>query len=102
MDAQRTIWEAGIAALSGDTTESVRLYHEGRRALRERGVRFMLALSGIDMALLLPGEKETADAVVEAQEILAELGATPFLERLERAQVPPPSVQTATKAVAAV
>lgn len=47
------------------------------------GVRFMLALTGIDMALLLPGEKETADAASEARQILVELGAQPFIERLD-------------------
>jgi hypothetical protein len=35
------------------------------------------------MAVLLPEESITSDAVAEAREILAELGAKPFLERLE-------------------
>jgi hypothetical protein len=91
IDAQRTVSEAGIAALSGDMAQALSLYREGRRALRERGVRFMLALSGIDMALLLPDEKETADAVAEAREILTELEARPFLDRLEQALRPSPA-----------
>jgi class 3 adenylate cyclase/tetratricopeptide (TPR) repeat protein len=83
VDAQRAVFQAGIAALAGDVSESVRLYREGRRALRDIGVRFMLALSGIDMALLLPAEKETAESASEAREILVELGARPFIDRLD-------------------
>jgi class 3 adenylate cyclase/tetratricopeptide (TPR) repeat protein len=84
-NALRIVFQAGVAALDGRMAEALGLYREGRDRLRERRLRFMLALSGIDMATLLPGEPETAEAVAEAREILTELGARPFLERLEQA-----------------
>jgi hypothetical protein len=46
-------------------------------------MRFVEALSAIDMATLLPDQPETADAVAEARELLTALGARPFLERLD-------------------
>jgi class 3 adenylate cyclase/tetratricopeptide (TPR) repeat protein len=84
-NAQRMVFLAGISALAGEPQEALRHYREGRARLREKGIRFVLALTGIDMAILLPAEPETAEAVAEAREILTELGAKPFLERLEKA-----------------
>jgi tetratricopeptide (TPR) repeat protein len=84
-DAERLVFAAGVAALQGERGEALRLYRDGRRSLREFGIKFMLALSGIDMALLLPGEADTADAIVEARAILTEIAAAPLIERLEAA-----------------
>lgn len=90
-DAQLTVFAAGLAALEGDTPNALALYNDGRRVLRDNGLRYPLALSGIDMALLLPGESATAEAIVEAREILTELRAATFLERLEAAAANTPS-----------
>jgi len=85
VNAHRMVANAGIAALAGDATEALRLYRDAQRNLRERGMRFVLALAGIDMATLLREQPETAEATAEAREILTEIGAKPFLERLEEA-----------------
>jgi len=84
-DAHDLVFGAGIAALEGDRPVAARLYREGRQALRDYGLRFPLALSGIDMAVLLADEQATDEAISEARQILTELGAAPFLERLEAA-----------------
>ncbi len=61
----------------------------------------MLALSGIDMALLLPGEKETAEAASEAREIFVELGARPFIDRLDTLLETVPAGSTAAMDITA-
>lgn len=95
LNAQKGVYKAGLAALAGDPS-AVGLYREGRRALRDRGLRFVLALSAIDMATLMPDEPDTTEAVAEAREILGELGARPFLERLDALVSAAPTAATAS------
>ena len=83
---RRTAFRAGIAALEGRSPEARSLYAEARRGLLDRGVAFEAALVAIDMATLLgPGDPDAAAAASEARPILEQLGARPFVERLEAA-----------------
>jgi tetratricopeptide (TPR) repeat protein len=82
-DVQEKVLTAGVLALEGNKRDALRLYQEGRRTMRDGGLRFPLALTAIDMAILLPGEAATHEAVAEGRGILTDLGAKPFLERLE-------------------
>jgi len=54
-----------LAALRGETPEALRLYRDGRRGLADRGLDFLLALSAIDMATVLPDGEATAEAIAE-------------------------------------
>jgi hypothetical protein len=82
-DTLRQLMEAGLAALDGRTDEAVLLYQRSGEAFRELGLRFDVALIGIDMATLLDHSlMEVQQAVQESRVILSELGAIPFLERL--------------------
>ncbi len=103
LNAQRTVFRAGLAALRGETPEALRLYRDGRRGLADRGLDFLLALSAIDMATVLPDGEGTAEAVADARTVLGDLGARPFLERLdsliaERAGDAPPLAAEASGA----
>ena len=83
---RRTAFRAGIAALEGRAPEARSLYAEARRGLLDRGVAFEAAVVAIDMATLLgPGDPDAAAAASEARPILEQLGARPFVERLEAA-----------------
>jgi class 3 adenylate cyclase/tetratricopeptide (TPR) repeat protein len=74
---------AGLAALTGKTEGAVRLYREALDAWGSLGLRFDVALVGIDMATVLDHSlMEVQQAVQESRVILSELGAIPFLERL--------------------
>ena len=64
LNAQRTVFRAGLAALRGDAPEALRLYRDGR-GLADRGLDFLLALSAIDMATVLPDGEATAEAIAE-------------------------------------
>ena len=86
VDAQRTWMRAAIAALEGDRGEALARYRDARHSLQELGLRFELALVGLDMAHDLgPGEAEVDDAIAEARQIFEDLRARPLLERLEAA-----------------
>jgi hypothetical protein len=82
-DALLLLMDAGLAALDGRTDEAVHLYQRARAALLELGLRFDIALIGIDMATVLdPSLMEVQQAVQESRVALSELRAMPFLERL--------------------
>ena len=84
VEADRTVIQAGIAALEGRSADAISLYRVARRAWRDLGLVWDEALCGLDMALFLGHEDpEVAAAAASAREILVELGATPFVERLE-------------------
>jgi hypothetical protein len=81
---------AGLAALEGRTAESLSLYREALRGWEDLGLPWDRALCAIDMATLLdPREPEVAAAAASARQVLEELGARPFLERLEAALARP-------------
>jgi hypothetical protein len=74
---------AGLAAPTGKTEGAVRLYQEALDAWGSLGLRFDVALVGIDMATVLDHSlMEVQQAAQESRVILSELGAIPFLERL--------------------
>ncbi|MFI5254269.1 MAG: ATP-binding protein [Candidatus Limnocylindrales bacterium] len=86
VEADRRTIGAGIAALDGRPTEALSLYREALRSWRDLGLAWDEALCGLDMAILLdPAESEVRPAADAAREVLARLGAKPFLARLEAA-----------------
>ena len=101
---------AGISALEGRRADAVAGYREALRGWRGLGLAFDEALAVVDLAIVLvPTESEMAEAasVIEsAREILAGLGALPFLARLDAAAVttdamPPAASGSATEAAQA-
>jgi class 3 adenylate cyclase/tetratricopeptide (TPR) repeat protein len=92
IESDRLTIRAGIAALEGRPAEALPLYREALRAWRDLGLAWDEALCGIDMASLLdPADSEVRAAADSAREILARLGAKPFLERLDAAMERQPS-----------
>jgi hypothetical protein len=86
LKADRLTMRAGIAALEGRSAEALSLYRDALRVRRELGLVWDEALTAIDMATLLdPAESEVRAAADAAREILARLGAKPFVARLEEA-----------------
>jgi class 3 adenylate cyclase/tetratricopeptide (TPR) repeat protein len=86
IDATRAGARAGIAALEQRTDEALSLYREVLRTWRDLGLPWDEAMTSLDMVLLLrPGSPAVADAAATARRIFTELGATPFIERLDAA-----------------
>ncbi len=84
--AGRTTIRAGIAALEDRPDEARSLYSESLRGWHELGMPWEEALTAIDMATLLdPADPAVRAAAQAAHEILAGLGARPFVERLAEA-----------------
>jgi hypothetical protein len=78
--------DAGIAALEGRRSDALAAYREAIRVWREFGLDFTLALTVLDMLLTLgPAEAEVAALADEARQILARLGSTPLVARLDQA-----------------
>lgn len=76
--------KAAVAALGGDQETATQLFVKAADIFREVGVPFDLALSQLACASLLESDHEAGrDAAEEAREIFTELGAKPFLERLD-------------------
>nr|MBA2373425.1 AAA family ATPase [Chloroflexota bacterium] len=77
---------AGIAALSGEADEALAGYREVLKGWRDAGLPVLEALTAIDMATMLdPTLPDVQAAGLTARQILGDLGARPFLERLESA-----------------
>ena len=89
LEADRVRISAGIAALEGRTAEALAGFLDALRSYDELGLRFDEAAAAVDLALLLPGiETESApaaEAIAAARLTLQELGAAPYLERLDKA-----------------
>jgi class 3 adenylate cyclase len=87
IDADRVAARAGLAALQGRGAEAVTGYRDALRAYRQLGLAFEEAATAVDIATLLPQrERDLPDvqaAIVAARVTLEELGARPFLDRLE-------------------
>jgi class 3 adenylate cyclase/tetratricopeptide (TPR) repeat protein len=93
VEARRVTMRAGLAAGEGRRTEALGLYRDALRRWRDVGLVVDEALTVIDMATLLgPTEPEVSAAAEGAREILARLGATPFLARLDAAMEGRPAV----------
>jgi hypothetical protein len=76
--------EGALAALRGSTGEALATYGRAIEAWRALGVRFHEALTGLDIASLLDrANPDVQAAVANSRAILTQLGARPFLERLE-------------------
>jgi class 3 adenylate cyclase/tetratricopeptide (TPR) repeat protein len=88
--------EAGLAALEGRTDEASWHYRHALDAWDAMDVPFDYALTAIDAAILLPEEAVPEAAVRRAKEILANIGARPFLERLATAKQPSTTVGRGT------
>ena len=90
IDADRTTVRAGLAALDGRPHDALALYREAMDVWRDLGLIWDEALCAIDMASLLgPEEPDVRAAAERAREILTQLGAKPFLDRLESAMSVP-------------
>jgi len=85
MAAERLTVEAGLAALEGRLEVSAETYGKAIEAWRTLDCTLDLALCELDLVTLLGPDHPDATAAKEARDILAQLGATPFLERLNRA-----------------
>ena len=78
--------EAGLAALGGGPADARARYREAMQAWRDLGSLWDLALAGIDMATLMdPSDPDVRAEAERSREILVDLGATPFVERLDEA-----------------
>jgi tetratricopeptide (TPR) repeat protein len=85
----RRIATASLAALDGRRAEALDGYLAGLREHRAMGTRWELACTAIDLAVALgPEIPEVRAAAEEARVILEELGAAPFVARLDAALAP--------------
>jgi len=84
-DADLAALRAGIAAGDGRTDEALAGYRTALASYRELGLRFDVAMTGLDMAALVgPDVAAVRVAAAEALEIFRELEAAPMVARLER------------------
>ncbi|MGA2805408.1 MAG: adenylate/guanylate cyclase domain-containing protein [Acidimicrobiales bacterium] len=77
--------EAGLAALEGRAEEAAEAYRGAIEAWRALDCTLDLALCELDLVLLLGPDHPDATAAKEARDIFTQLGAKPFLERLNLA-----------------
>lgn len=82
MAALRQTVEAGIAALRGEFEQSLVAYMDATRTWRELDSPFDLALCQLDMAFLLTGRPEAAEAADAASQSIKALGVLALLDRL--------------------
>jgi hypothetical protein len=85
MAAARLTAEAGLAALEGRVDEASHAYRKAVEAWRALDCTLDLALCELDMVLVLSPDHHYASAAKEARGIFTDLGAKPFLERLDQA-----------------
>jgi hypothetical protein len=84
MGAVRLTTEAGLAALEDHAEPAVDSYQGAIEAWRSLDVTLDLALCELDLALLLGPDSPASSAAKEARDIFTQLGAAPYLERLNR------------------
>ncbi|HVM29450.1 MAG TPA: adenylate/guanylate cyclase domain-containing protein [Candidatus Limnocylindrales bacterium] len=77
--------EAGIAAREGRRDEALAMYREALRGWRALGTAWDEALAVIDMVTFLGPGPDTHEPSEWARATLTQLGAAPYLERLEAA-----------------
>ena len=86
VELRRKTIQAGLAALDGRPHEALMLYREVLRGCGDLRLAWDEALTAIDMAMLLdPAEPAVQEAADAARGILSDLGARPYLARLEAA-----------------
>ena len=84
----RQVIVAGLACLEGRPELALPAYREALRSWRDLGLAFDQSLTAIDMAELLPLDAaELASITAAARDILVQLEARPFVERLDAALV---------------
>jgi tetratricopeptide (TPR) repeat protein len=83
--AARLTVEAGLAALEERATKAAGAYRGAIEAWRTLACTLDLALCELDLVLLLGPDHPDATVAKEARDIFTQLGAKPFLERLNRA-----------------
>jgi tetratricopeptide (TPR) repeat protein len=86
MAAVRLTGDAGLAALEQGHDEATTAYARALDAWRALDAPLDLALCALDRALLRGSDPVPEGEDDEAREIFTRLGATPFLDRLERAE----------------
>jgi len=83
-NADLAVIHAGVAARRGEVASALADYRAALAAYRDLGLRFDAALTGLDMAALLPGDlPEVRAAVEDARTVLADLRAAPILALLD-------------------
>ncbi len=85
MAAQRRTAEAGIAALEGRPDDAAEIYRDAIERWRVLESVLDLALCELDLVLLLGSDHPDATVAKEARDILTQIGAMPFLQRLNEA-----------------
>jgi len=85
MAAERLTVEAGLAAIEDREKEAAGAYREAVEAWRVLDCRLDLALCELDLVLLLGPDHPDATVAKEARDIFSQIGAKPFLERLNLA-----------------
>ncbi len=98
MAACRQTVAAGIDALEGRGDEAAALYAEAIEALRSLDCTLDLALCELDLVTLLGADHPAAKAGKEARDIFTEIGAVPFLQRLNGHLEPSPEANGPTGA----
>jgi hypothetical protein len=84
IEAERAVIRAGMAALEGRTQEALAGYRIANAAWHALDLPWDEALTAIDMARLIgPDDPDVQNAAASGQEILARLGARPFLSQLD-------------------
>ena len=84
-DADLAALRAGIAAGEGRADEALAGYRTALGSYRDLGLRFDVAMTGLDMAVLVgPDVAAVRAAAADALEIFRELEAAPMVARLER------------------
>jgi tetratricopeptide (TPR) repeat protein len=87
---ERLTIRAGIAALEGRPGDALAMYREALGGWDELGLPWDRALCAIDMATVLdPAEPEVLATASQARATFEQLGARPFLDRLDAALARP-------------
>jgi class 3 adenylate cyclase/tetratricopeptide (TPR) repeat protein len=81
--ATRRTAQAGIAALEGRIDDAAELYREAIEKWRVLDCLLDLALCELDLVVLLGSSHPDATVAKEARDIFTQLGALPFLRRLD-------------------
>lgn len=84
IEAQRRTMQAGIAAVGGRRGDAALAFRDAAGMWRDLGLRFDLAICQLDLVThAATTDRERAPAAEEARTIFTELGAVPFLARLD-------------------
>lgn len=97
IDAHGRAIEAGRAALLGDATVARAAYRAALAEWRDLRLPFPEALACLDLVLLLgPDDADAPAATERAREVFTELGAEPFLAKLDEAMAQAPGDRSAS------